>query len=245
MHKLPRVKTAVLSRVTPILLLIACEFSATPVPCRAQDASNPLKFTADIGGGWAGVYGNYAGGLKNGYNLRGGGGIALYRPGTEYDEKGEPGSGNRWQIYLTAAFLFNQSGFQPNMAAQAAGSNPQYPGLLSATGGRTKFFSATLGPTFRCPTNGPVRPYVFAGYGWMRRDVQLTGESIEGTLYQPSSPVVGAIVGNSGAIAGGAGVDILNIQAVGGMKFFVEVRVLHGLGINSGTTLAPGAGVRW
>jgi hypothetical protein len=29
------------------------------------------------------------------------------------------------------------------------------------------------------------------------------------------------------------------------MKVFVDLRMLHGLGINSGTSFAPGAGIRW
>jgi hypothetical protein len=233
-------------RVGLMLLLLACALSTASFQCLAQDTSSSPKFTVDLGGGWTGVYGNYAAGLMSGYNLRGGAGVALYRhPETEYDDKGKPTSTNPWSIYLTADFLFNQSDFQPGVAVQTAGSNPQSPGLLSATNGRTKFFSATLGPTFRYATKGRIQPYFFGGYGWMRREAQLTGESVQGTIYQPSSPVVGVTGGNSGAFAGGAGIDIGPFRALGGMKVFAEVRILHGLGINSGTTLAPGVGVRW
>ena len=249
MSKLPEITSSMpcdrslaVPRATSIFLLLA--LAALPPFCRAQDFEQP-KFTVDLGGGWSGLYGNYSRGLKNGYNLRGGGGIAVYRPEMEYDNNGTPVSSNHWSIYLTATFLFNQSGFQPGVAVETAGSNPQNPKLLSATGGRTKFFSATFGPTFRCPTNGPVKPYIFGGFGWMRREAQITGEPIQGIIYQPSSPVVGVTGGNSGAFAAGVGVDIGHIDAVGGMKFFTEVRILHGLGINSGTTLAPAAGIRW
>jgi opacity protein-like surface antigen len=232
-------------RVTPLLLVVACVLSTASFPCNAQNAPTSPKFTLDLGGGWAGAYGKYSQGLKSGYNLRGSVGVAVYRPETEYDDKGKPVSANRLSIYLTATFLFNQSGFQPGVAVETAGSNPQNPNLLSATGGRVKFFSATFGPTFRCRTNGPVKPYFFGGLGWMRREAQITGESVEGVIYQPSGPVVGVTGGNSGAFAAGAGVDFGHINAVGGMKFFAEARVLHGIGINSGTTFAPGAGIRW
>jgi len=240
-----RVRVQRRSSVSPLLLPLVWALCVVSLPCHAQDTSGSRKFTVDFGGGWAGLFGNYADGLKSGYNLRGGVGTALYRSEIEYDDKGCPIHGNRWSIYLTATFLFNQSGFQPGVAFETASSNPQNPALLSATNGRTKFFSATLGPTFRYAAKGSVQPYWFGGYGWMRRDAQLTGESVEGPVYQPSNPVVGVTGGNSGAFAAGAGIDIGPYRSVGGMKFFVEVRVLHGLGINSGTTLAPGGGVRW
>jgi hypothetical protein len=233
------------SWVAPLLLVLAWALCAGSFPCHAQDASGARKFTIDAGGGVAPLFGNYASGLKTGYHLRGGVGVALYRSETEYDDKGSAIPGNRWSIYLTATFLFNQSGFEPGVVVGTAASNPQTPGLLSATSGRTKFFSATLGPTFRYAIKGRVQPYFFAGYGWMRREAQLTGESIQGPVYQPSSPVVGETGGSSGAFAAGAGIDIGPYWSVGGMKFFAEIRVLHGLGINSGTTLAPGGGIRF
>lgn len=227
-----------------LLFLLAWALCVVSLPCHAQETSGSRKFTVDAGGGWAGLFGNYADGLKSGYHLRGGVGVALYRSETEYDDHGSAIPG-RWSIYLTATLLFNQSGFEPGVAVDTAGSNPQNPGLLSATGGRTKFFTATLGPTFRYATKGRIQPYFFAGYGWMRREAQLTGQSIQGPVYQPSSPVVGETGANSGAFASGAGIDIGPYWALGGMKFFTEVRVLHGIGINSGTTLATGGGIRW
>lgn len=233
---------------TSIIVFLAVGLSGLAMQCNAEDATYLRRFTAEAGGGLAPVTGNYANGLSQpGYNLLAGAGFAVYRPDVEYDSRGIAVSPERWSIYLMADFMFNQSQFEDGAAAEAAKFNPQYPGLLSANGGRTKFFSATFGPVFRCPPKGKLHmsPYVFAGYGWLRRDVQLTGVSIQGPLYQPSSPVVAQTGGSSGAIAFGGGSDLAHIQALGGMRFFAEVRVLHGLGINSGTTIAPTFGVRW
>jgi hypothetical protein len=213
-----------------------------PSVASAQDSPDAHPFTVSIAGGGSLVSGNYAQGLNNRYSLEAGAGIPLVRQ--------QEIIGRYWSLYLTADFMFNQSGISGQAVSNTQTLNPQNPTLLSATSGREQFFSTALGPTLRFPQlhssgNWPVGLYAFGGYGVLRRTVDLTGVPIEGAVLQPSNPVVASISTTSGAFDAGIGTNVGRVGAVGGLMFFVELRAVHGLGVNSGTTVAPAVGVRW
>jgi hypothetical protein len=191
----------------------------------------------NVGAGFAQAAGNERSNLNQGWNFHAGGGFALTPP---------PAQGHKWSLFLTANFMFDQMGIKQTALQQARVMNPTDIGLLEATSGKAKFYSTTLDPTFRIPVRGRFSLYLFAGFGWFRRDLEFTGSSSQGALLQPGSPVVFGNGGNSGAYDAGAGVDVRLPRALGGLMFYAEARVLHGLAVNNATTLVPiSAGLRW
>ncbi len=208
----------------------------------SQDTQDANRFTVNLGGGGALVSGNYAQGLDNKYNLTAGAGFAW--------KKQDELLGRHWSLYVTGDFTFNPSEIGSQAVLNTAELNPQIPKLLSATSGTEKFFIATLGPTFRFPqihreSKWPFGPYAFGGFGVMRRTIDFTGVSVQGPVLQPSQPVAYTIGGTSGAFDAGLGVNVGRLQSVGGLMFYLELRAIHGLGMNSGTTMAPVFGFRW
>jgi len=149
-------------------------------------------------------------------------------------------------LYLNCNFLFDQSQITAQAIQQAIAANPQNTALLSAHSGQAKFFSATIDPTVRFAATERWSVYVLGGFGWLRRNIDLSGVSTQGTLLQPASPAVFGTGGSSGAFGGGGGVDFGVGHHGAGAKVYFETRFLRGLGVNSGTTLAPlSAGLRW
>jgi hypothetical protein len=124
--------------------------------------------------------------------------------------------------------------------------NPTNVGLLQATSGKAKYDALTFEPMYRAPFGERKRfnAYLFGGFGWFRRDLEFTGNSGQGSLLQPGSPSVFGRGGNSGAVDGGAGIDVRLPRRR--WKVYVEVRAVHGLAVNHETTLVPvSAGLRW
>jgi hypothetical protein len=148
----------------------------------------------NVGAGFAQAAGNERSNLNQGWNFHAGGGFALTPP---------PAQGHKWSLFLTANFMFDQMGIKQTALQQARVMNPTDIGLLEATSGKAKFYSTTLDPTFRIPVRGRFSLYLFAGFGWFRRDLEFTGSSSQGALLQPGSPVVFGNGGNSGAYDAG------------------------------------------
>jgi hypothetical protein len=241
------IKGAILRRRAPLSAALARRRSAIcgfilclaviwggPAKCLAQDGYHSC--TLNAGGGWAPVWGKEQSSLNRGWNFHAGGGFAVTP---------RPAPGHKWSLFITANFMFDQLGIKQTALQQARILNPTNIGLLEANSGRAKYYSTTLDPTFRFPVPGAVSVYVFGGFGWLRRNLEFTGASAQGALLQPGSPVVFGNGGNSGAYDAGAGIDF-RPRKLGGLMFYTEARVLHGLAINNATTLVPiSAGIRW
>jgi hypothetical protein len=212
--------------------------AAIPASCRAQDDPAFHSCTVYAGGGYSQILGperqNFNAGWKN---FQAGGGFAV---------TSHPAARRSWSAFLTANFLFDQVTVKPAAIEQAKVLNPTNVGILAANSGRAKFYSTTLDLTFRVPVKGPVELYGFAGFGWLRRDLEFTGASGAGVLLEPGSPVVFGSGGNSGAFDVGGGAEFRLPRKAGGLMLYIEGRVLHGLAVNHETTLLPfSAGVRW
>jgi hypothetical protein len=123
--------------------------------------------------------------------------------------------------------------------------NPTVTGLLSATGGESKFDVVAINPTLRFHAGSKIVPYVFGGFGWFRRQVDLSGVATQGSLLQPGNPAVFLRDTGSGSVDGGVGITFAKKKG-NWPGIYVEVRVVHGLAINHSTTLVPVvAGFRW
>lgn len=196
----------------------------------AEDGSEYHSCTVSAGGGATPITGSESSQLNAGWNFQAGGGFAV-------------GSSHRW--YITGDFTFNDLGVKASALQSASASNPTNIPVTQATGGRARFYTATLDPTYRFRSNGPIEPYLFAGFGWMRRDIALTGSNGGNSLLEPNNPVVVGVGGDSGAFDGGAGLNIRPWHKRG-PTFYAEVRVLHGVGANKSATLIPiSGGIRW
>jgi hypothetical protein len=208
------------------LLVFACG-------CSAQ---SDHTCTVNAGGGWAFVGGNDSNSLDSGWSLHAGGGFRV---------SGPEGPGHEWSLFVTGNFMFDHLAIKNSALIAARTMNPQDPELLNATGGRAKVYVGTLDLVLRRPV-GRADAYVFGGFGGMRRSIGLTGPSGQGALIEPTSPVVFGSGGNSGAFDAGAGLNIRLGDHLGGITPYVEVRVVHGLAVNSATTLIPlSIGIRY
>jgi hypothetical protein len=146
-------------------------------------------------------------------------------------------------MLVNVNFLFDQLAIKQSALQQAAVLNPTNLGLQEATSGRAKFYATTLDPMFRYWISPKVNVHVFGGFGWFRRTLEFTGVSDQGSLLQPSSPVVFGSGGSSGGYDAGGGVDF---ALPFGLMLYTDVRVVHGISINSSATLVPiSAGIRW
>jgi hypothetical protein len=207
-------------------LLLGCLLAT--VSGFAQDALfYPHSCIANLGGGFAPVAGSERSSLNSGWNFEAGIGAAL---------------GSEHRVAVTVDFMFDQLGVKQSALQVAGTSNPTNIGVLEATGGRAKYYTATFDPTYRFWARGATGLYVLGGFGWMRRSLTLTGVSGQGSLLEPNSPVVFANGGNSGALDVGAGTNV----KVGSWVLYGEARVIHGLAANKSSTLVPvSVGIRW
>jgi hypothetical protein len=219
-----------------------------PSKCLAQDDMPRFpRFTAFIGGSPTDLG---AHDLNSGYGLLAGGGVKI---GGSQDANSVLYP-RWWSVYLTGNFMFNDLGIKSSDLQSAIIANPQIPGLLSATSGTAKFYSTTFGPTlrFQIPRASYINIYVLAGGGWMRRTLDFTGAYSQSGSILPSSPVVASIAESSGAFDAGAGISFgplkraTGVVEAAGTMLYIEVRFIHGLGINSPSTFWPlSVGVRW
>jgi hypothetical protein len=220
---------------------------SVPSKCEAQNDQPAFhSITLHAGGGVAFLSGTDAHNFDMPRGFQFGGGKALLgQPKQEYDQQSNPLPLRRWNIFLTGNFIYQQSAINLNAVREAIALNPQNTALLSATSGTAKFYSTTLDFVPRFEASRRVSVYALGGFGWLRRTLVFEGVSSQGSLLQPSGPTVFAPHRNSGVVDGGAGIDF-GVFGRGSIKLFGEVRVLHGLATNSGTTLVPlSAGVRW
>jgi Outer membrane protein beta-barrel domain len=145
--------------------------------------------------------------------------------------------------WINVNFMFDELDVSQTALQTARTLNPTNVGLLAATSGRAKFYTVTDDITIRASVNPRLDVYAFGGFGLLRRTLDFSGSASLGSLIQPASPTVFGNVGNSGGFDAGGGV---NFKLRAGWKVYAEGRVVHGIGINSGSTLLPiSAGIRW
>jgi hypothetical protein len=142
-----------------------------------------------------------------------------------------------WNWFLNVDYLYAQAAVKSAALAEAKILNPTDVGLLTATGGTSRFNVVALDLTVRYQTSRSAEIYAFGGFGLFRRQVDLTGVSDQGALLQPGNPSVFLRNSNSGSVDGGGGI---NFRRKNGWAIpYVEVRVVHGLAVNKTTTLVP------
>jgi len=194
------------------------------------------------GGVVAGSDGKSVGGI---FSLQAGGGFAV--TALPYTEKYHGVQGpveHPWSFWVTGNLLYNQADVKQSALSQAIAENPQNTGLLTATSAKVKYYSTTGDLTFRYQVAPKVSLYTLVGFGWLRRTVDFNGVSGPLTVIQSTSPSVFAPGSDSGAVEGGGGANFH--VGLKGWMIYVEARVLHGIGSNSGATLVPlSGGVRW
>jgi len=231
-------ESGILSGNVRLFAALAAVLCCTPAAGLGQDDGDFHSCTINIGGGAAPAIGTETNSLNPGWNFHAGGGFAVTRPT----------QARRWSVFVTANFMFDQLGVKQSALLEAKNLNPTNIGLLQATSAVGKFYSTTLDPTLRFPLNasGSVGTYLFAGFGWFRRDLKFTGISGEGDLLQPANPLVFGNGGNSGAFDVGAGLNFKLPGRMSSFMFYAEARVIHGLAVNNATTLVPiSAGLRF
>ena len=227
-------------RMVPcVVALCAAAIVGAPSTCLAQEDSGPWTWYAGGGATWS------DGSSSRGFNVHGGAAWTRRDESKEHEAYLTTRPPRPWRLYLAADFLFNQAALSRNAVNQVISSNPQTPTLLSATSGREKTFSATLGPTLRRKISGGLSFYALAGFGWLKRTVELTGPSSEGATIQPPSTVLSGLSGNSAAFDFGIGLSYGQIKGLAGLKIFVEQRRLQGFGVNTSTMWPISAGIRW
>jgi hypothetical protein len=218
------------------LFILGTGFLVVPAHGQAPGGKPPAdqpdhSCTLNAGGGIAEPAGKETSNFSRGWNFDAGLGVRAAR-------------GHSLSLFLTANFMFDQLDVKPAALQEARILNPTNVGLLEATSGKAKFYSTTFDPTLRFPNHGPLNAYLFAGFGWFRRDLEFTSASAQ-SLLQPASPLVFGSGGNSGAYDFGGGVNY-NLPWPKGLMLYAEVRVLHGLAINNASWLVPvSVGVRW
>ena len=209
-------------------------FAAFSVAAFAQAPPDFHWCTLNGGGGYAFAVGKDGSNLSGQWTAGAGAGFAAVAPSVS----------SRWSLFINVDYFFAR--YQVNRGAiiQAGNLNPTDTGLLNATGGSTRFNVVALDPTVRYGLSKHFELYSFAGFGWFRRAVDLTGVSSQGSLLQPASPSVFLRNSTSGSVDGGAGVNWRPGRSP--ISIYFEARVVHGMAINHTATLIPiGIGIRY
>jgi hypothetical protein len=203
---------------------------------REDDPRNPKNFhscTLGGGAGYSAVVGKDGSNLSGEWDVQASAGFAVVAPTLT----------RHWNLFLDFDYLYDQASVKQSALAAARNLNPTDIGLLNATGGSGRFNVVAFDPTVRFQISRHAEFYVFGGFGWLRRQVDLTGVNGEGALLQPGLPAVFLRDANSGSLDGGAGI---NFKKKGRLMPYVEVRVVHGMAVNGSSTLIPFAvGLRW
>jgi hypothetical protein len=227
---------------------LRCQAQETQVSQKTLDSETDFHSkTVAIAGGTAYVAGTDGKSLVWGPFLRAGAGFSVWHtPSPEFENGKLRPARRRTSLFIVGNFMFDRSGIKASAIQQAILMNPQNTALLGATSGKAKFYSATLDLMLRRQLSGSVGAYWLAGFGWLQRSLAFNGVSLQGGLIQPTYPAVFGPSGNSGVFDAAGGVDWKVCGKGEGLRAFVEVRLLRGLAINSGTTLVPlSAGLRW
>jgi hypothetical protein len=218
-------------------VVLAFAVMTIPMPAWAQASSATPDFhwcTVSGGAGYSAVAGKDSSNLSGEWNVQAGLGFAW--PGSNPER--------RWNLFLDFDYLFDQTSVKASALLQAKNLNPLNLALLNATGGTSRFNVVAFDPTLRVAASSRADIYVFGGFGWFRRQVALTGVSNQGSLLQPGNPSVFLRNSSSGSVDGGGGINFKPKK--GWAMPYVEIRLVHGLAVNSSTTLAAyAAGIRW
>lgn len=215
-------------------LALSVALFGLPASSLAQDYVDNHTCTLNAGGaGWSSVQGSDHGSLTGGWEqLSIGAGIGP-----------RPELGKTWRWLVTVNFSYQALGITQNAITQSQILNPLNLALEEANNGSAKAYGFTLDPVIRFGKFKHFKLYAFAGGGWFRRSLDFTSSG-EGTVLQPNSRTVYSTHSDSGSVDGGGGVNIKPWRS--GFTPYVEARVIHGLAINSRTTLVPiSVGVRW
>jgi hypothetical protein len=222
------------------LILAALVF---PCSCRAQYPADFHPYTFDASAGWTSIHGADRQSFSAFPIFQLGAGVAWNRekPREYYPDAIHPDF-RHFNVLVTGQVLFGNSDLKGQPASLFT-TNPQNPTLLSATGGKGKFYAATAGPRFQYSGRW-LSVYAQPSAGWLRRSIDLTGPSTEGGALQPNSPAVFHQAGSSGVVRVTGG---LSVSVTKGLRLFGEIGLLQGLAINHGTMLAPilSGGARW
>lgn len=140
-------------------------------------------------------------------------------------------------LFITGTFMFDDAHIKRNIPITLpAGANP---------GGKARYYTLSLDPTYRIRPDWRISPYVLGGGGWMRRTAELTSPSPYPQLF-PEFLLGGGYSthANTGTIDGGGGADIRLTKT--GLKMYVEMRYVKGMAFNSHSRLVPVTiGFRW
>jgi hypothetical protein len=217
-----------------------------PATCTPVSDQTPRfrQVTADFGGGWTWAQ---HGAMVTGVNFRGGGGLRLSPQAKPYDDNGTPLCVRHWSVYLVGEFIFDQSGLSGGAVKQAIQLNPQNLGLSTATSATARYYSLTVDPTFRyCVYKCSVTVYGLGGFGWLHRNAEFRGSPTQGSPIGLPNPAVASFSYDSPAYVAAVGVTLGPVKFTSGLTYYIEIRRLQGLGINSDSTLWPmSLGIRW
>ena len=208
---------------------------AIPLSAWGQTAEGFHCFTLSGGAGYSAIAGKDGSNLNGEWEVQAGAGFAVVNETKT----------RHWSFFLNFDYLFDHASVKSNALAQARNLNPTNIALLNATGGTTRFLVVAFDPTVRRRVSkGGSEVYLFGGFGWFHRQVDLTGVANQGSLLQPGSPSLFLRNSSSGSLDAGGGI---NFKVKKGWPMpYVEIRVVHGLAVNKSTTLVPfGAGIRW
>jgi hypothetical protein len=209
--------------------LLAVVF-ATSFRAWAQTPDDFHWCTLSGGAGYSTVAGKDGSSLSGQWNVQAGAGFSVLH-------------NKKASLFLNFDYLFDETSVKMSALTEARNLNPTNIALLNATGGTSNFNVIAFDPTVRFPISSHAELYVLGGFGWFRRQVDLTGLSSQGSLLQPGNPSVFLRNTSSGAIDAGAGV---NFKKKHWAMPYIEIRVVHGLAVNGSTTLVPfAAGIRW
>ncbi|MGD0362488.1 MAG: outer membrane beta-barrel protein [Bryobacteraceae bacterium] len=188
--------------------------AALPPRCTAQSDPAFHSCTAEIGGGYDSVYGNDGKNIDGRADFQAGGGFAATH-----------------HLFFTANFMYDAA----NIRTAALPVNE---------GGKARYYTTTVDPTYRFVPNGRISPYILGGFGWLRRSVELTGPPSPNPLIYPGNVPLQLADSNSGVFDLGAGLNFRLSKT--GASLYLEGRYVHGLAINGHTTLVPVVlGIRW
>lgn len=207
---------------------------AIPLSAWGQTVPGFHCYTLSGGAGYSAIAGNDGSNLSGEWDVQAGAGFAVVNATAT----------RHWSFFLDFDYLFDHASVKSSALSQTRNLNPTNIGLLNATGGTTRFQVVAFDPTLRVPVSSRADFYVFGGFGWFHRQVDLTGVANLGSLLQSGSPSVFLRNASSGSLDAGGGI---NFKVKKGWAMpYVEIRVVHGLAVNKSTTLVPvGAGIRW
>jgi hypothetical protein len=201
------------------------------IDSHAQERRQGDSCTVDFAGSLAFPKGEDGHNFENGWGLRAGGGVAVWRPRGRSDS-----------YYATFNYMYEHSKATTAALEAAKTANPME--LANPTSAHGAFSAVTFDPTVRYALNRRLSLYGVGGFGWFRRGVSFNGAN-PATLIQSHGVALDRLSSNSGVFDFGGGANV-RIWKDRGARLFAEVRWYHGTAINSGTSLLPvSLGIRW